>query len=171
MKIKFKKSNFGQSLFEVLAAIFVISIVVVALVGVSTKSVRNTTFSRSQTQANRYTQEVLEYLRDQRDTNWESFVNNIEDSPNAPTDRNFCFNTLEWNTTDTPPCDSNIANTVFKREVYFTCALTPNGPLTVGNCSMSLNPEPVLVKAYAIVYWEDGQGRHESVASTYFTNN
>lgn len=68
-----QKNKFGQSLFELVVAIGIVGLVLVAIVSVATISVRNTTFSKEQSLASRYTQQAMEWLRGQRDTDWDDF--------------------------------------------------------------------------------------------------
>lgn len=60
----------GQSMFEVIFAIGIAAIVLVALVSVSTASLRNSTFANANSQASKLAQECIEHVRELRDTNW-----------------------------------------------------------------------------------------------------
>lgn len=72
-----KNNNIGQSLIEVVAAIAVISVGILAIVKVTTKSVSNTTFARNRAIATKYAQESLEKVREYRDKNsWVIFTAN-----------------------------------------------------------------------------------------------
>ena len=55
--------NSGQTLFEVLVALGITVITIVALVKVSTISVGNASFARKQSQATQYAKRGMEYLR------------------------------------------------------------------------------------------------------------
>jgi Tfp pilus assembly protein PilV len=60
----------GQSMFEVIFAIGIAAIVLIALVAVSTASLRNSTFSKDNARASKLAQECVEYLRELRDEDW-----------------------------------------------------------------------------------------------------
>ena len=59
-------SNSGQSFFEVIIALALVSIVLVSLVMLAAVSVRTTTFARTKNNATRLTQEAIEWARSQR---------------------------------------------------------------------------------------------------------
>lgn len=69
----------GQSLVEMLLAISVIIIVILALIGITTASVRNASFARNQALATKYAEEGVEKVRVYRDSStWATFVANCE---------------------------------------------------------------------------------------------
>ena len=73
-------NNFGQSLIEIVAAIAVISIGILAIVKVTTKSISNTTFARNRALATKYAQDTVEKIREYRDrNNWETFKADCND--------------------------------------------------------------------------------------------
>jgi len=70
-------NNFGQSLIEIVAAIVVISVGILAIVKVTTKSISNTIFARNRALATTYGQDTLEKIREYRDrNNWQTFIDN-----------------------------------------------------------------------------------------------
>ena len=71
-----KKQEKGQSLIEVLAALAVVVIVILALINVTTISIGNATFAKNQSLATNYAQELIEEARNLRDTNKEIFFTN-----------------------------------------------------------------------------------------------
>jgi len=81
------KKNQGQSLIEMVVAIGVVMIIIVALVAVATISVRNANFSRNQSLATKYAQEGIEEARRLRDEEGNNFFIdnpsgcNITDTP------------------------------------------------------------------------------------------
>lgn len=79
----------GQSLLEVLIALAVAVIVVLALVRAVTVAIRNASFARSQASATKYAQEGMEWIRSQRDERWTNLLNQANDST-------YCLNTLSW---------------------------------------------------------------------------
>src|SRR3989304_3745944 len=63
----------GQSLYEVVFAIGIAAIIITGVLVVSTTSVRNSTFSKNNSQATKYAQEAMEWLRAERDVDWAIF--------------------------------------------------------------------------------------------------
>ncbi len=129
----------GQSLFEVVVALGISALIIVGLVSLVSNSIRNSTFSKNKTVAARYSQELVEWLRGQRDNEIATFETNVQ----TPV---WCFSTLAWSNIGTCLVGEEIAGTPFKREASFS-STTVNGK--------------TLVQADVVVYWEDAQGQHE----------
>jgi len=83
----------GQSLVEMVIAIGIVLIVIVALVAVTTFSIRNAIFSRNQSLATKYAQEAIEKVRAYREQNtWDNFkanCSNVISEINLPTPFSF----------------------------------------------------------------------------------
>lgn len=76
----------GQSLLEAIVALAVAMLVILALVWVTTVSIRNADFAKKQTQAANYAQEGMEKVRASRDqNNWETFKNGCNGYNPSPT--------------------------------------------------------------------------------------
>ncbi len=142
--------NKGQSLFEVVLALGIISIIIVGVVLLASSSIRNSSFSRNKTQAARYAQETTEWLRGERDTSWETFLAKAQ----AVT---WCLPALSWASAINRSCHETevISGTPFQREVAFSF---PEG----GDANT--------IEAEIKVYWNDSQGLHEVNSITVFTN-
>lgn len=144
-----KKINSGQSIFEVIIALAIITLILVSLVALAGISIRNSTFSRNRTNSTRVNQETLEWLRGERDTSWAEFT------AKAATGT-WCLPSLSWTDAQIGTCGqdqgSYVAGTIFRREITFS--------------SISQTSIQVLVR----VYWTDSQGEHETRATTNFTN-
>ncbi len=142
------KNNSGQSFIELIAALLIVSFVLVALVTLVTKSIANTSFSRNKALATSYTQEGIEWLRGERDKDWATFYSHT----GSPA----CIVSLSWtaNGSHSGACGSGdvIAGTSFLRNVTF------------------VRTDPSTVNATVTVSWGDGNGVHQSVATTTFTN-
>ncbi len=134
----------GQSLFEVIVAIGVTSAILVAIINTAILSVRNTSFARNKTLASRYSQEAVEWLRGQRDQNWDTFTTRSNST--------WCASTLDWDKNRTCTTEDNIQATPFKREIILT------------------NTSTQQIDAKVKVFWDDSQGYHEVLVSTYFTD-
>ncbi len=138
----------GQSLFEVVIALAISALIIVALVSLVTNAIRNATFAKNSTLASRYAQEATEWLRGQRDSDIEIFTMNIA----TPT---WCLKDLSWSQSGTCGLNDVIAGTPFIREAVFTNS-TLNGK--------------TLIEADVTVSWEDSQGAHEVKSATNFTD-
>lgn len=140
MKYKYKK---GQSLFEVVLAIAVVTLITVGIIILATNSIRNSTYSKNKTLASKYAQEGIEWVRDQRATDPTTFYTNV----NVPT---FCISDLTW---DNPGSCSDfyIGTTNLYREITFSVS-DLNGKTSV--------------YTVVTVYWDDSQGQHQAKAET-----
>lgn len=144
MKLTNKK---GQSLFELLVAVFITAVTLVSLLSLVGSSISNSTLARDRSEAVRYTNEVTEWLRSERDAGWTAFI-----ARGSSTGRIYCLQSLSWSTTT--PCGA-IAGTKFIRELtlIYNAALDPN-----------------VVEARVVTTWSDSGGTHESRATTKLTN-
>lgn len=140
-----KLNKQGTSLFELIIATLVVSIVLIALVSLATKSVSLTTFSRDKTRANRYAEELVEWLRGERDSGWAAFVGR------AGTAR-WCMRSLAWSQGSTCSTNDVISGTPFTRDLNLT--------ITGGNT----------VTAVVSVKWQDQSGTHETRTTNVYTN-
>ena len=132
--------NRGQSLVEVLVAVGIISLVLVAIVAGVTLAIKNASFSKNQTSATRYAQEAMEWLRNQRDQDWNAFV--------GRNGRAYCLNNLSWSTGS---CEYVLGG-IFKREAILSGLVT--------------DPR---IEVKVTVSWQDAGGTHQSELSSYFT--
>lgn len=141
------RNNSGQSLFEVVISLAVITTIVVALIILASNSIRNTTASRNRTLATRHSQEAMEWLRGERDDDWETFAFQAL----TPS---YCLPELSWGTAIVGSCGDTdtVGTTGLKREVAFTTVDSAN------------------IQAEIIVFWEDAQGLHEVRVATNLTD-
>lgn len=140
----------GQSLFELVIAIAISAIIIVALVSLAANSIRDATFSKNKTLASRYAQETTEWLRGQRDAGNAAFFDTY-----AIPGRVFCFQNLAWTVSGACTSNDTISQTPFIREVSFpVCNSCPAG----------------LVEVDVTVTWTDAQGDHVVQNSTSFSD-
>ena len=79
MKKKYLNQE-GQSLIEVVIALAVAVLVLLALVGITISSINNASFSRNQSLATKYAKQVMEEIRNHRETvPWADFVGPTND--------------------------------------------------------------------------------------------
>lgn len=140
-----KKIEEGQSLYEVVFALAVMVLIVVAIVGVAAISVRNSSYSSNRTLAERYAQEANEWLRQERDADWKAF---LVRGPEGQV-KTYCMTGLSL-VEKSGEC--NIPGTVFYREATLT-------RVNKDNLSSSI-----------LVYWTDAKGSHEVKLNTTLTN-
>lgn len=67
------KNQFGQSLVEALVALGAAIVVISAVVVATITALNNADFSKNQNLATQYAQQAMEILRQQSETNWNSF--------------------------------------------------------------------------------------------------
>lgn len=153
MRKKVVKTNIkGQSIFEVVLALGVITAISIGIVSLTVNSIRNASFSKYKTLAGRYAQEATEWLRSQRDTDFDEFQTNALVSPEIPK----CFSGLDW-TGRVGSCneEDKIAGTPLFRVIVFN--------------STTISGKTV-IEADVKVYWNDSQGYHEVNSATTFTD-
>lgn len=136
----------GQSLFEIVLALGLITLILTAVVALASLSIKNSSFSHSQTIATRYSDSAMESLREEKESDWTSFYNNALSSPK------WCFNDPSWINADPGNCSNSISDTNFAREVTFTI---------IG---------PSEVEVMVNVNWQDPSGYHEVSTTSDFTN-
>lgn len=138
----------GQSMFEVVLALFIITMIIVAIVILSTNSVSNSLFSRNKNQSSKYTQEAIEWVRSQRELNSADFGVYAGGGT-------YCLDNLSFNNTGVCSSIEKISGTVFTRQLTFTQS-------TVSTKSV--------VTAVVTTSWTDAKGYHESRSTTDFTD-
>jgi type II secretory pathway pseudopilin PulG len=147
------KNNSGQSLFELVVTIGVIGIALIATTALIVNSINNSTFSRNKSVASHHTQEALEWIRGQRDTDWAAFITHA--SPGSG--KTYCLDALDAAFSNTGSCgqsDFVNGNTPFLREV--TLIYNPGPPDTI--------------EATVVTKWESSNKEHQVRASTVFSN-
>ena len=137
----------GQSMFEVVLALFIITMIIVAVVILSTNSISNSLFSRNKTLANRYSQEAIEWLRSEREANIALFKTRATGV--------YCLQQpIDW--LNTGSCGSTeviSANSIFTRQVNFTVITSPT-----------------IIKAEVVTSWSDSRGVHQAISTTEFSD-
>ena len=87
--MKNKKSNAGQSIIEIVAALALVALVILGLVKVSVNSINNSTFARDQRAATKYAQEGIEVARQCKEENPLAFWNGSCPEISVPSDAKF----------------------------------------------------------------------------------
>ena len=148
-------NNKGQSLFEVIVALGVTGLVLLALVAVATISIRNSTFSKNITLATRHSQEAIEWLRAEKTSDWISFANHVNASSH------YCLPSLTWSypVSSNCPVSQVIPSTIFIRRADFSGPSDSNG-----------DGRGDTVTAIVSTSWTDSKGLHDARSSTIFTS-
>lgn len=130
---------------EVVFSIAIMGLIVLAVVGTSILSIKNNSYAKNRTQANRYAQEAQEWVRNQKETtSWTIF--------SGQADYTYCMDTTpSWSDPSLCGTTETIANTQLFRNVTLTNNLN-------------------VITAEVVITWTDSQGVHEVINSTDYTN-
>lgn len=161
MKLKLQS---GQSFFEVLVAIAVISGVLVSLIGYVATSLNNNTFAKNSSSATRFSQEAIEWLRGERDADWIQFKTYAASSAIYCLSDSPPISPASWSIRGNCSALQTIPGTIFRREGSFTCYVNPPTIISCANASVTT------IQAQVTTYFTDGKGRHNYTDTTYFTN-
>ena len=116
------KKNNGQTLIEVLVAVFVISIVLVALMSAVTYSLRNANYAKNKSTATKYVEEGIEAVRSIKERDWSIFT------AAQGTDKGLSYNSTNqyWEFNAAAFDNPESGSTFFKRVVRVSaCTGTP----------------------------------------------
>ena len=147
----------GQSLFEVVVALGISALIIVALVSLVSNSIQNANFSKDKTLAANYAQEATEWLRQQRDSDPATFFGTDTVIQAVP----ICFDDLNWNNVlngnigNCPDGSSISNNTPFTREIIF---------------NQDQSTVKTVIVADVTISWTDSQGQHIVTNSTSFSD-
>jgi len=148
--VKFFRYDSGQSLFEILFAILIISLIITAVVGLATVSIRNSVYAKNKTLATKYAQEAVEWCRLVRDKSNKLWAH----GGRSGEPKIYCLQELTnvdaWNPGRPKPCGEQaspyITGTTFIRELSL---------LRIEEDSHKL------INVKVTVQWNDAQGNHE----------
>lgn len=141
----------GQSLIEVLSALAVVLLVIIALIRATTTSMKGSDFAKTQSSATSYGQEAIEWIRAERDKSWDNLSNNMGTHclKSSPIE--------SWPGQGVCGDDDYLEGTKFKREATLTTVTKTDPPVTE-------------IQAEVKVKWLDASGEHQSSLTTYFSN-
>lgn len=170
----------GQSIFEVVFAVGISALILLAIVALTTSSISTSSLARNNTLATQYANDSLEWIRGERDRNWTDFIANVESG--SASGYHFCFiespltnstpgsaGTGSWANhavcTTSQPIVQNSVTTIFYRNVVISCYQAPNTLLA--SCG---DPAVDLVEADVTVTWSDSKGTHNAESKGSYTN-
>lgn len=153
-----KKKSGGQTLVEAIVALGVAVIIITALVAVTTTALNRAQFVKERTQAQKYAQEGLEWIRAERDKDWSDFANK---AGLPPIGTSYCLNADPLTGWPSGACAANDYSLggLFKREAVLERANIVPGP-----------PDPDQVEVRVTVSWQEGGRTHKSEQTTYLTS-
>ena len=146
-----KKNILGQSLFEVVLALGLITLIMTAVVGVASLSIVNSSYAKNKTLSTGLAETTLEWVRGERNNDWDDFY---LQSFSGGSEQTKCFQTLSWEDSKLGTCGDTeyIPDTFLKREIDFYL--------------VDISTVEVTVR----IYWLSAGGYHEVNSSTYLTN-
>jgi type II secretory pathway pseudopilin PulG len=142
----------GQSLVEAVVAVAVVLLLVTGLIVATTSSVKFSTLSSYRTQATQIAKEVMEAVRDMRDSSWTDFI--------TKSDTTYCLSgSYEW--TILPPGEECAGDTgdFYIRTVIFELQ-TPDPD----------KPDQKRMKVTVTIGWAEGTSKKSATLVSYFTN-
>jgi len=144
MKLQIEK---GQSMLEILMALAVMALIVMAIVGLATISIRNSSYSKNKSLAEKFATETVDWLRQERDSGWTVFA------AKAVGNGTYCLPQLAWLPAPVGECSAGqyVVGTVLQRQII----LQTND----GN-----------IEAEVLVFWTDSQGEHRVKLNSFFSN-
>ncbi|KKQ48658.1 MAG: hypothetical protein US95_C0056G0010 [Candidatus Woesebacteria bacterium GW2011_GWB1_38_5] len=142
----------GQSILEVILALAILSIIITAIVSLTSTSVNTSTYSKNVSQANRYADEVVEYIRKEKEfSGWSDFTSDIITAYGGI----WCMPDLTF--TINEACDP-LNNSHFISSTIFQRMLTAT---PINDNSIDIDVE---------VVWTDDKGLHQTKSSTTVSN-
>ena len=136
----------GQTLYEVIIAIGIVAIILVGAISLSTVGIRNSSFARNNSVATKYAQGGIEWLREQRDRDWDEFRGNTGRTN---------LGDLSWGSGS-----CTIPGTTFCRTMSFSCGFYNPGPPPSTTPRPCNNINVNTVDVTITVTWSDAQGDH-----------
>lgn len=169
------KTEAGQSLIEVLAALTATAVVIIALATVSISGLKNSQFAQNQTKATKYAQNLLEKVKTIKERNLSVTFMGADNSSYNATLSEFFYNNDENKCPDVDnPCyfqlrETDPNNPLDLIETTPTSRYSIPGETLVYEIAMwraAVQEENVRVK----VFWKDNQGEHNSNLQTVLTS-
>lgn len=148
----------GQSLFEVVVAVGIISVALLVIISLTTVSIKNSSLARSKNQARLYSQGALEWVRKERDLSYSDLQSRVGISTYCVTDVNDDF---PWSNIGT--CDStSVGDSVNGEGVFFR-------EVKLKNPGLSPLFDKNIIIVDVRVYWKVGENTHSVTSSTQLT--
>jgi len=144
-------ANKGQSLIEIVAALGIILLILTGVITATTFSIKSSRFSKTQSMATKYANEMNEWIRSQRDTtSWTEFRDSRSSLDPGTT---YCFNDTPTSWPSSGLCPGYALKSMFKRQA------------TLINEGGAQNKITIKIE----VEWQDESGIHKSELETFLT--
>lgn len=105
------------SLIEVLVFVSILSIFFIGAAAIATAALRDMKITEHKIIATRYAEELLEWLRAEKETDWNVFADSGHAGKCQPA-QTLCFNTLDWNSGCSVSCAKGL-NSLYGRSAKF----------------------------------------------------
>lgn len=152
-----KKSEEGLSLLEALIFTTILSVIMLAVVFATTMSLKRTQFNQKKIFATRYAEEVLEWMRGEKEADWTTFTSR---SPQV-----YCMNDDVTTCSAAGSCWS--VSTACPAGDY---PLSETQSLNNGfSRNVTLQTDGTTIRVTAIVSWKDGSNEFDVTSSTTFS--
>lgn len=143
-------------------ALAVVVVVITGIVKAVTTAIKNSTFARNKSEATRYAQEALEWVKTERDKrSWGGTDGFTSKALSLTSDS--CMPTLAWPTSpslcDTGSDSNKIQNTVFFREIKLLDTNSTSCDSSDTSCNITVE-----------VFWQDSDTTHTSTLETRVTS-
>jgi Tfp pilus assembly protein PilV len=142
----------GQSLFEVIFALGIAAIILVAMASLSASTLRNSSFSTDSATTTQLSSQATEWLRSQRDANWAAFAARA-----TTTGTTWCLSSLAWPAA-AGACGPKVDGTVYTRSVILKSR------------DADSTPGVDTIDAAITVSWSDSQGTHDVKNNASYTD-
>lgn len=134
LPLKIMKNNLKKSfsLVEVLVFVSILSIFFIGAAAVTTAALRDMKITQHKIIATRFAEELLEWLRGEKESDWYVFANNQHAGKCQPT-QSLCFNSLNWDSACAADCTKGL-NNLYARSAKFEV----DNPLSPTNVDVSI---------------------------------
>lgn len=161
---------------EMVVAMGVTAVVLVALISVMITGLYNTNLAKQTTIATDYVNEGLDWLRQERDKNWQVFYDKINALPQDgdgnpdtyPTTSGYCLSNLAFGAVgvNAQPNNPNPCTNLIPGTANFYRFM--QGSIILGSDATSILDDEIQVKV--VVRWSDSNGIHDAQSSARFTS-
>lgn len=144
----------GQSLFEIVMAIAISGLIMVAIVSLVSNSISGSVYSKNESAASDLAQKTTEWIRAQRDDSIQTFLGKV--NPVLGGSPSYCFIDLDWS----HPAGCSISGDEVTGTIF-----TRQGNFTVGTASGK-----TIIETKITVSWTDSRGGHSVVNFSDFSD-
>jgi prepilin-type N-terminal cleavage/methylation domain-containing protein len=154
MKNKLHAQKKGFSLIEVMVFITVMSIFFVTASAIATNTLKSMHLNEHRIIATRYAEELIEWIKAEKETDWNKFVNHITGLPASGSGYCATFNALDivWPSLSCASMPTGLTPAIYTRQATFT-----------------YDPVSGKVNVAVVVYWQEGGVQYSVPLSSVLT--